>query len=185
VKRKTFYYISLSLPYLVLILGGALLFLATALGIDWSMLGGLPGFFFGIVASFSVSAIIWGPLYTWMAVVMLFWGRGKNANEVRNMYLFLPVVLGCAMGIPAAFVDLRSSAALLAFGVLRVFNLDSIAPTLFKNYSFEESLVTSLAWALMAAVCLIVGYIFVGMVLLIEKVMKRRSLCLTEEESRT
>ncbi len=182
-KRKTFYYISLSLPYLVLILGGALLFSMYAVGIDWTMLGGLPGFFFGIVASFSVSAIIWGPLYAWMVLAMLFWGRGKNVNEIRSMYLLSPVLLGCSMGIPALFVDLRSSAILLIWGVLRVANLDFIMRTFLENNSIEEAFFVGVMWALMAVVCLIVGYVFVGIVLLIEKVLKQRGMFTAEEES--
>ena len=182
-KRKTFYFISLSLPYLVLILGGALFFFAYAIGIDWTMLGGLPGFFFGIVVSFSLSAFIWGPLYTWMVVVLLFWSRGKNANEVRSMFLLSPVLLGCSMGIPALFVDLRSSAVLLIWGVLRVANLDFIMRTFLENNSIEEAFFIGVMWTLMVAVSLIVGYVFVGIVFLIEKVLKQRGMFMAEEES--
>jgi hypothetical protein len=181
VKRKTFYYISLSLPYLALILCGGLLFFAYELGIDFPQLGGLPGFFFGMVAVFAASAFIWGPLYTWMVLAVLFWSRGKTANEIRSMYLFSPILLGCSMGIPAVFVDLRSSAILLIGGILRAINLDFILRSLIEENAIQEAIFIGVVWALMAATCLIVGYAFVGIALLIEKMMKQRGMFGAEE----
>lgn len=182
-KRKTFYYISLSLPYLALLLGGALTYFAYANGVDLSVLGGSQGILLGSVMFFSVSGIVWGPLYTWMVVAMLFWGRGKHADEIRSMYLLSPVLLGCAMGLPALFVDIRNSTELLLWGFLRIANLDFIVPTLLENYSLEESLGIGLIWAFMAALCVVIGYVFVGIVLLIERAVKRRGLFKEEEDA--
>ena len=179
-KRKTFYSISLSLPYIALLLGGVLTYFAYARGFDAPTFGS-PDILLGIVFFFSVSGIVWGPLYTWMVIAMLFWGRSKNANEVRSMYLLSPVLLGCAMGIPALFVDIRSSTVSLIWGFLHIFNLDFIAPTLLENYSLEESLGIGLLWAFMAAICLVVGYGFVVLVLLIERGMKKLKLFKEED----
>jgi len=178
-KRRTFYQISLSLPYIALIFSGALTYFTA--GFDFLASSDPPGILLGSVFFFSFSAIVWGPLYTWMVVVMLFWGRGKRTDEIRNMYLLSPVLLACAMGIPALLVNTPYSGALLLWGLLYMNRLDFMIPILFKDYQQEQALTAGLVWAFMAAICIVVGYLFVGMVLLIEKVMKRGSL-FTEEE---
>ncbi len=183
-KRKTFYNISLALPYLALVVSGGLAFFAYEAGMDWTTLDGLLGILAGSVIVFLVSSVIWGPLYTWMVVVMLFWGRGKPADEIRRMYLLSPILLGCSMGIPILFTDLPGSTALLAWGFLHLAHLDFIVQTFFKDYPLEESLGVGVAWVLMAAICLIVGYVFVGIVLLIEKSLKRRNLFKEELEKK-
>lgn len=99
------------------------------------------------------------------------------------MFLLSPVLLGCSMGIPALFVDLRSSAVLLIWGVLHVANLDSIMQTFLENNSIGEAFFIGVLWAFMVAISLIVGYVFVGIVLLIEKMLKQRGMFKTEEES--
>ncbi|HEX2995813.1 MAG TPA: hypothetical protein VHP14_13390 [Anaerolineales bacterium] len=175
-KRKTFYHLSLSLPYIALAVTGALTFLAYGVETVWEGLNGLLGIFTGTVMFFTVSAIVWGPLYTWIVIVMLFWGRDKNADEVRKAYLFLPLLLACSMGIPAFFFYMESSAMLLSWGFLYLAHLDSLTSILFKNYSFEETIVVSVGWGFMAIICIAVGYMFVGIILLIERVLKRYKL---------
>jgi hypothetical protein len=174
VKRKTFYHISLSLPYIALLISGAFTYLAN--GFEIFEASSTPTVLAGTLIFFSVSAIVWAPLYTWMVAAMLFWGRGKNADEVRGMYLLSPVLLACAMGIPALLVSIPYSAILLLWGFLHMNNLDFILPALFKNYDAEQSLSVGLAWAFMAALCVVIGYVFVGGVLLIERVMKKRGV---------
>ena len=118
-----------------------------------------------------------------MVVVMLFWGRGKTAEEVRTLYLLSPVLLACAMGIPVLLVSIPGSGLLLLWGLLHLHNLDYVMPVLFENYSAEEYLSIGLAWAFMAALCIVIGYLFVGCVLLIERIMKRRGFFIEEEPS--
>jgi hypothetical protein len=118
-----------------------------------------------------------------MVVVMLFWGRGKKADEVRTLYLLSPALLACAMGLPVLLVSMPGSGLLLLWGVLHMHNLDFIMPVLFENYSAEEYLSIGLAWAFMAALCIVIGYAFVGCALLIERAMKRRGLFIEEELS--
>lgn len=180
-NRKTFYHLSLSLPYIALVITGALAFIAYELKVDWEGLNGLLGILTGAVVFFSVSAVVWAPLYTWMVIVMLFWGRGKNADEVRKAYLFLPLLLACSMGIPAFFFYMESSAMLLSWGFLYLAHLDSVTSILFKDYSFQETIVVSVGWGFMAIICIVVGYMFVGAVLLIERVLKRFKLFQGEE----
>ena len=130
---------------------------------------------------FTLSAILWAPLYTWMVVIMLLWGRGKKADEVRTLYLLSPALLACAMGFPALLVGMPGSALMMLWGILHLSNLDFIMPVFFDNYSVEQSLSVVLAWAFMAALCIVIGYAFVGGALLIERVMTRRGLFLEEE----
>ena len=130
---------------------------------------------------FTLSAILWAPLYTWMVVVMLLWGRGKAADEVRTLYLLSPALLACAMGFPVVLVGMPGSALMMVWGFLHMNNLDFIMPVFLDNYSVEQSLAIVLAWAFMAALCIVIGYAFVGGALLIERVMTRRGLFLEEE----
>jgi hypothetical protein len=153
-------------------------------GLDFfSSPGPDPSILSGVLAFFTLSAILWVPLYTWMIVVMLFWGRGKTADEVRILYLLSPALLACAMGIPVLLISLPGSGLLLLWGVLHLHNLDYVMPVLFENYSVEEYLNIGLAWAFMAALCIVIGYVFVGCALLIERSMKRRGLFIEEEIS--
>lgn len=177
-KRKTFYQISLLLPYLALL--AAVLF-TLAKGLPFWETPTSPSFLTGIVLAFAFASIVWAPLYTWMVLVILFWGRGKSADEIRRMYLLSPILFGFAMGTPVLLVDLRSSMILLIWGFLRLANLQLIAPVFLEKYSLEEPFFVSVAWALMAAVCLAVGYAFVGIVLFVETAMKRGNLFKAEE----
>jgi hypothetical protein len=179
-KRRTFYHISLSLPYVALILTGALTYVTS--GFDFYIFSEPPGILLGSIIFFSFTAIVWGPLYTWMVVVMLFWGRDKSTTEIRNMYLLSPVLLACAMGIPALLVNAPYSGGMLLLGFLYMNRMDFIRPILFKDYQQEQILTAGLVWAFMAAICIVVGYMFVGIVLMIEKAMKRRDFFKEEEE---
>lgn len=116
-----------------------------------------------------------------MVVVMLFWGRGKKADEIRALYLLSPVLLAGAMGFPALLVGISDSGMLLLWGILHINNMDFLMPLLLENYSAEQSLSVGLVWAFMAALCMVVGYAFVGCVLLIERAMQRRGLLIEEE----
>ena len=178
-KRKTFYHISLSLPYIALLISGAFTYLAHGFQIFESSTA--PSILTGTLIFFTFSAVIWGPLYTWMVVAMLFWGRGKNVDEVRRMYLLSPVLLACATGIPALLFNAPDSGMFVLWGFLHISNLDFIMPVLFKNYYQEQSLSIGFAWAFMAALCVVIGYLFVGIVLLIEKALRRRGLLIEEE----
>jgi len=132
---------------------------------------------------FTVTAILWAPLYTWTVVVMLFWGRGKKPDEVRTLYLLSPALLASAMGFPALLVGMPGSGLMLLWGILHLSNLDFIMPVFFDHYSAEQSLSIILAWGFMAALCIVIGYAFVGGALLIERAMQRRGMFLEEEYS--
>jgi hypothetical protein len=132
---------------------------------------------------FMLSAILWAPLYTWMVVVMLLWGRGKAADEVRTLYLLSPALLACAMGFPAVLVGMPGSALMMLWGILHMNNLDFIMPVFLDNYSVEQSLAIVLAWGFMAALCIVIGYAFVGGALLIERALKQRGLFIEEKDS--
>ena len=114
---------------------------------------------------------------------MLLWGRGKAADEVRTLYLLSPALLACAMGFPAVLVGMPGSALMMLWGILHMNNLDFIMPVFLDNYSAEQSLAIVLAWAFMAALCIVIGYAFVGGALLIERALKRRELFIEEKDS--
>jgi hypothetical protein len=71
---------------------------------------------------------------------------------------------------------------MLLLGFLYMNRMDFIRPILFKDYQQEQILTAGLVWAFMAAICIVVGYMFVGIVLMIEKAMKRRDFFKEEEE---
>jgi hypothetical protein len=178
VKRKSFYNISLLLPFLFLVLTGGLTYFADRFGI----VGGSssPNLFMGTMMFFALSGIIWVPLYTWMVLVMLFWGRDKSAKEVRGLYLLSPLILACAMGIPALLVNAPYSGAFLLSGFIRMYNLDFILPAIYREIDTEQALGIGVAWMVMGGLCVIIGYMFVGSILLIERVLLKRDAFLDE-----
>ena len=178
-KRKTFYHLSLSLPYFALLMSGA--FTYWVQGPDLFSSPSSPGILSGISLFFTLTAFLWAPLYTWMVIVMLIWGRGKKVDEVRTLYLLSPALLACAMGFPALVVGMPGSGLMMLWGILHMSNLDFIMPVFFDHYSVEQSLTVVLAWAFMAALCIVIGYAFVGCALLVERAMQRRGL-FTEED---
>jgi len=172
VKRKTFYHISLSLPYLALMAAGAVTYFGN--GSDILSSPSPPDLFIGTMMAFSISAAVWGPLYTWMVVALLFWSRGKDADQVRQLYLFSPLLLACSMGIPTLLLGIPNSIVFLLSGFLHLNNMDFVIPILFRNFDREGALVLGMAWLFMAAVCIVVGYAFVGIVVWMERVMTKK-----------
>jgi hypothetical protein len=170
--RKRFYNLSLLLPYLALLISGVTTYLVN--GVDIYSRPGPSNLLSVVIVFFTLSAIIWGPLYTWMVVVMLFWGRGRGVDEIRLLYLLSPVLLACSMGFPVLLLSLPSSGSFLLWGVLRLTHLDFLMPLLSDHFYAEQSLSITLAWLFMAALCIVIGYLFVGGVLLIERALQRR-----------
>jgi len=171
VKRKTFYHISLCFPYLALALAAASIYLTD--GFDFFTSANAPGILLGTMYFFLVSAIIWGPLYTWMVVVFLIWGWKRDANQVRQLYLLSPLVLAGAMGIPVLIVDLPTSLVFLLGGFLELNHMGHVMSWLFEEYRLEMSMSVAAAWFFMALICVVIGYAFVGIVLWVERGLKR------------
>jgi hypothetical protein len=181
VKRETFYHLSLSLPYIVLAISGAFTYFTNGLDVFNEVPSSSLNILTGMMIFFTISAIIWGPLYTWMVIAMLFWGRGKSPDAVRRMYILSPLLLACSMGLPALLVGIPDSGLFLLWGFLQMNHLDFVMPILFENYYQEQSLSIGLAWAFMAAICVVIGYAFVGIALLIERTLKKQNLFKSEE----
>ena len=183
-KRKTFYHISLALPYILLLISGAFTYLTRG----WDIFSGTApsslNVFAGVLIFFTIAGIIWGPLYTWMVVAILFWERGKDLDQIRRMYLLSPLLLACSMGIPALLTTFPDSGIFLLWGFLRMNNLDSAMPFLFRNYYHEQSITIGVSWAFMAATCIVIGYAFVGIMLLIERGLKKRGAFREESDMR-
>lgn len=162
---------SLLLPYVALLISGVLTYAdGFRLFADTPV---LP-FLTAIPVFFSFSAVIWGPLYTWMVIVMLIWGRSRSIEEIRRLYILSPCLLAGSMGYPALLVDLRMSMLLLVGGFLQINNMGYVAARLFEGFERENMLVIGTAWFVMAAMCLGVGYIFVGIALWLERLMNQR-----------
>lgn len=179
-KRRTFYHLSLLLPYVILLMSGALTYLME--GTDIFASPEPPNLLMGALIFFAFGAIIWAPLYTWMVIVMLFWGRGRNDAEVRTLYLLSPVLLACAMGIPALLVGMPDSGMFLLWGVLSMNHLHFILRVFFENFSVEQSMMVGFMWMFMAAFCLVIGYALVGCMLLLERALLKQGVLLSEPD---
>ena len=88
------------------------------------------------------------------------------------------------MGFPALLVGLPYSGSYLLWGFLRALNLDFLIQILFEDDYLYQAVNVALTWAFMAALCIVIGYAFVGGVLLIERTLKRRGL-LSDEAAAT
>ncbi len=180
-KRRTFYHLSLAIPYLALIVSGAVTFLSAGFDVFTDTFSSSPNIFIGVTAFFAVAGIVWGPLYTWMVIVMLLWGRKRSTDDIRRLYLLSPLLLACSMGLPALVIDLESSGRLFAEGILRMNNMGFAIPVLFGEVS-EEPLYIGMAWLFMAGICIVVGYAFVGIMVWVENRMSKRGKFKEESE---
>jgi hypothetical protein len=122
---------------------------------------------------FAFSGVIWGPLYTWMVIVMLIWGRGRSTDDIRRLYLFSPVLLGCSMGLPILVTDPATAGIFLLEGILRMNNMGFAIPILLQGAG-EDPFYIGIAWLFMAGICIVVGYTFVGIVLWVERLLQKR-----------
>ena len=169
-KRKSFYHLSLAVPYLALMLSGGI----TYFGNPTNPFDPPPNVLLGLMAFFTGAAVVWAPFYTWMVVVLLFWARDKTAAQVKRTYLLTPLILACSLGLPVMAIDLISTRMLVIGGLTRLLNLDFLLPTLLRNVDVEQSLSAGFVWIVVATICLVIGYIFVGIILLIERELQKR-----------
>lgn len=180
-KRRTFYHVSLSLPYIALAISGAFTYFTNGLDVFNEIPPISLNVLAGMMIFFTLSAMIWGPLYTWMVIVMLLWGRGKSTDTIRRLYILSPILLACSMGLPAMLVGIPDSVFFLLWGLLHMNNLDFVMPALVENYYEEQSLSIGLAWVFMAVICVVIGYAFVGMALLIERALNKQNVFKSED----
>jgi hypothetical protein len=174
VKRRTFYQLSLALPYLLLIVTGAFTYFADGFNIFNDVPDSGLSIVIGMMVFYTIAGIVWGPLYTWMVVVMLLWGRGKSTEEVRRLYLLSPVLLACSMGVPVLITDPASSGRFFLEGILRMNNLGFAVPAIITQGYEESSSVIGFAWLFMAVISILVGYIFVGIAMWLERILTKR-----------
>ena len=166
----------------MLIISGAVTFLVNGLDGYNNPFDSSLGILAGVMVFFTVSGVVWGPLYTWMVVVMLIWGRGRSTGDIRRMYLFSPLLLACSMGIPVVIADFRGAGYFLMAGILRMNNMGFAVPILFRNFDQEMSSVIGVAWLFMAAICIVIGYAFVGTVVWVERGLTKRGKFKDEPE---
>jgi len=173
VKRRTFYHLSLLLPFVVLIASVGITVITHGFGTfpdKAIVLDSLRN-----VAIFLIlSAIIWGPLYIWMVVVMLLWGRGKSTADVRRLYILSPFLLAGSMGYPALLTNPVVSLQFLVGSFLQMNNMSYAAALFLNGIDQSDVLVINIFWFMMAVLCVVVGYAFVGIGLWMERLMTRR-----------
>jgi hypothetical protein len=176
VKRRTFYQLCLSFPYLLLIVSGVFTYFADGFNIFNDVPDSGLSILTGVMVFYTIAGIVWGPLYTWMVIVMLIWGRGRSTNDIRRMYLLSPVLLACSMGIPVLITDPASSGMFLLEGILRMNHMAFVVPAFISQGQGHEeySSVIGFAWLFMAAISILVGYIFVGIAMGLERVLTKR-----------
>ena len=120
-----------------------------------------------------LSAFLWGPLYIWMVVVMLVWGRGRSTADVRRLYILSPFLLAGSMGYPALLSNPAVSLRFLVGGFLQMNNMSYAATHFLNGIDQSDVFVIVFFWFFMAAVCVVVGYAFVGIGLWMERSMAR------------
>jgi hypothetical protein len=171
-KRRTFYHLSLLLPLVVLIASLGFTFLRGGFGVFADRILALDSL--RNVAVFLVlSAFIWGPLYIWMVAVMLIWGRGRSTADVRRLYILSPFLLASSMGYPTLLSNPVIFLQFLLDSFLRINNLSYVTARLFKGLDQGEALFIGSFWFVIAALCVLVGYAFVGIGLWMERFMTR------------
>jgi len=155
-KPKTFLLLQLLLPYLIWIMAAVFsLFLIWPLiytiGIPISFLTeGIPilGKFLGALYSFVLAyvfgIVFWGVPYTLFAVGFFFWSKNKSTKKTYSALLYSPLLLAF---IPAV--------GLMILGLFSRIISGKIPP-------LEDWKNLGLISLLGAALCLIYGYIFVG-----------------------
>ena len=173
-QRKTFLRLSLLLPYLVLGVSAAI---SIPLMNSFSM---YDNWFISLLVTFTVSAIIWGPLYTWIAVVLWLWSIERSEEEIQRAYYLSPFMLAGAMGIPASIIEVDQTLNLLGWSLLHFLHLDMFASTLFPTFDLDTALVLAVAIFMMGSLCIIIGYVFVGPVAWLERALLKRNLLVTE-----
>jgi hypothetical protein len=171
-KRRTFYHLSLLLPLAVLIGSLGFTFLKDGFGMFAGRILDLDSL--RNVAIFLIlSAFFWGPLYIWMVIVMLIWGRGRSTGEVRRLYILSPFLLASSMGYPAVLSSPAIGLQFLLEGFLRVNNVSSVTTRLFQGLDQGDAYFFGSFWFVMAALCVLVGYAFVGIGLWMERLITR------------
>jgi len=128
----------------------------------------------GTAAFFAFASFVWGPLYMWMVVAMLIWGWRRGTEDVRRMYILSPLLLACSMGIPVILISMPNSVWFLLSGYLYSNHMDFAVPFVIKGDNLETSLDIGLVWLVLATLCILFGYAFVGAVLGFERAMNRR-----------
>ena len=171
-KRRTFYHLSLLLPYIALAFSLAFSFLTGAIDSFLDIPSSL-GFIAGMVVFFGFSGIIWGPLYTWMVIIAWVWSWGRKIEEVRRLYLLSPILLACSTGIFSMAMEPSDTLSFLLEGILRLNNLGFAVPFFVRDRWTEDIVIV---WLFMAVICLVIGYVFVGIVLWIEKILSKRGI---------
>jgi hypothetical protein len=182
VKRRTFYHLSLAIPYFTLIVSGAFTYFADGFNIFNDVPNSALSIVTGVIVFYTIAGVIWAPLYTWMVIVMLLWSRGKSTDDIRRLYMLSPVLLACSMGIPVLITDPATSGKFLLEGILRMNNMGFAIPGLLGESS-PESAYMGLAWLFMAAISIVVGYVFVGIMIWVERGLMKRGKFKNETET--
>jgi hypothetical protein len=175
-KRKTFLRLTLLIPYLAL---GASFAVSAPIGniFDFSY---TDNFLVNVLIFFTVSAIIWGPLYTWIVVVLLLWSIGRSEHEIYQAYLLSPLILAGSMGIPASLIDLPQAGMVMLWGFLYSARMEFFMRYLFPYFTGEYAAYFAALIFMMGTLCLVVGYAIVLPVTWLDRALRKRNVLIVE-----
>jgi hypothetical protein len=175
-KRKTFLRLTLPVPYLAL--GATFAVSATVGGIfDFSYSN---SFLINLLVVFTTSAIVWGPLYTWMVLVLLLWSIGRSENEIYRVYFLAPLILAGSMGLPASLMDLPQAGMVILWGILHSARMEFFMRFIFPNFDGEYALYFATAIFMMGTLCILIGYAFVLPITWVDRALRKRNVLITE-----
>lgn len=174
-KRKNFFRLSLLVPYLVLAVTAviSLSSLATVSVDTWLI---------NVTTVFTFSAIFWAPLYTWMTVVLWLWSIGKSEAEIYRVYALSPFILASAMGIPVTLFSMPEGGIMIVWGILHTLHFDNLARYLFPDFNGEYMVGLAGLIVVMGGISVLIGYLFVGLMVWIDRVLQKRKLLVMESE---
>ena len=176
IKRQYFLLSLLLLPYLAWVIAAVFsLFLVWpllyAIGIPVSLLGGdLTGISEALVATVKITSAytfgvaIWGMPYTLFAIIFLIWSRNKSIKRTYTALILSPIILA-----------LIAIAVVMLLGFLHRLSPDEL-PLLEDWQSLQ---IISLR---AAVICLVFGYILVGIGIVGYRLFDYRKLFINESE---
>lgn len=175
-KRKTFLRLTLLVPYLAL--GASFAVSATVTNIfDFSY---TESFLINILVLFTGTGLIWVPLYTWMAAVLLLWSIGRSEKEIYQVYFLSPLILAGSMGIPASLMNLPEAGMVILWGILHSARMEFIMRFLFPYFDGEYALYFATAIFMMGTLCIVIGYAFVIPVTWLDRALRKRNVLVME-----
>jgi hypothetical protein len=117
-----------------------------------------------------------------MAVVLWLWSIGKSEAEIYRVYALSPFILASAMGIPVTLFSMPEGGIMIVWGILHVLNIDNLLRYFFPHFNGEFMLGLAGLNMVMGGITVLIGYLFVGFMLWIDRILQKRKLLVTENQ---